>query len=126
MIGQAKGLAVEINVKEDYAHTMIGISHVNLKSVGECCCKLCPRPSINETILLKAGNELELDEKIFHYLSGSLFDVLDENLDVNNTNNATNISESSLISSDILVNPDAGIPNEPIDKNINSSHKNNS
>ena len=118
-MGQAKGLAVEINIKEDYVHHMIGISHINLKSVGECCCKLAPRPNLHETLFLSAGNDADLDEKTFHYLSGSLFDVPDET-------NSPSKSEPALISTDILVNPDTGILTESADTILSGNTNQNS
>ena len=74
LLASAKGIAIEINKKQDFLHLLSGISYMDLKSVGECCCKLCPKPSINEIVFLKAGNE-DLEDKTFHYLSDSLFDV---------------------------------------------------
>ncbi|CAF0864916.1 unnamed protein product, partial [Brachionus calyciflorus] len=69
-----KGIGVEVNKKNDFNHIIFGISHINLHSNGECCCKLCPRPNLNEIVFLKGGNE-DLEEKTFHYLSNSLFDI---------------------------------------------------
>jgi vacuolar protein sorting-associated protein 13B len=74
LLANAKGIAVEINKKKDFLHLISGISNMELKSVGECCCKLCPKPSSNEIVFLKAGCE-DLEEKTFHYLSDSLFDI---------------------------------------------------
>ena len=110
LLGQLRGLAIEINSKEDFAHTMIGISHVSLRSVGECCCKLSPKTNSNESLFINAGNELELDEKTFHYLSGSLFDISDDNLNLANL--SVNEVESELNSTDIVVNADAEIPSK--------------
>ena len=103
LLGYAKGIAAEVNTKEDFSHVTVGISHINVKSVGECCCKLCPKPSLNETIFFRAGNEQELDDKTFHYLSGSLFDVPDENVIVS--------EEKPMNTSEIVVNPDMELPN---------------
>jgi len=117
-LGQLRGLAVEINSRQDFAHTMIGISHVSLKSVGECCCKLSPKANLNESLFIHAGNELELDEKTFHYLSGSLFDISDESLNMSD--------EAQLVSTDIVVNADSEIPRTPVslaDKNKKSKNQ---
>jgi vacuolar protein sorting-associated protein 13B len=75
----AKGLCFELNQKDNISHSLFGVSHVKITSVGECCCKLCPKPKQNETLFLVAGIE-DIEEKTFHYLSASLFDA-DENDD---------------------------------------------
>jgi len=72
-----KGIALEANNKgSDYSNFICGISFINVKSVGECCCKLCVKPNENEKVFLNAGVEY-LEEKTFHYLSSSLFDLPD-------------------------------------------------
>ena len=48
----SKGLALEVYNKKDLAHTMLGVSHVTAKSIGECSCKLCPNPPGNEIVIL--------------------------------------------------------------------------
>lgn len=69
-----KGIAVEINNKlNENSHISLGISYINVKSLGECCCRVCSRPNENEVKFLTGGVE-DLEEKTFHYLSGSLFD----------------------------------------------------
>ena len=76
----AKGIAIEIDNKaNNYSHIIFGISFINIKSAGECCCKLSPKPNENEKIFLNAGIEY-LEDKIFHYLSGSLFDIPEETI----------------------------------------------
>ena len=70
-----KGIALEANNKgNDYSNFICGISFINVKSVGECCCKLCVKPNENEKCFLNAGVEY-LEEKTFHYMSSSLFDL---------------------------------------------------
>lgn len=83
VIINAKGLAIEINKKNDHSHILFGISFINIKSSGDCCCKLCSKPNDNEIIFLKAGLE-DLEEKTFHYLSGSLFDIIIDEMIVSN------------------------------------------
>jgi vacuolar protein sorting-associated protein 13B len=78
MLANCKGIAIEcIRKGVDFMHLIFGISYINMKSLGECCCKLCPQPNHTEVILLNAGNSY-LEEKTFHYLSGSLFDIIDD------------------------------------------------
>lgn len=84
-----KGIALEVNKKEHFTHILFGISHINLKSMGECCCKLCPKPSSSEIVFLTAGSDY-IEDKIFHYLSGSLFDIVDDT--VVNTDMERNVS----------------------------------
>jgi len=90
----AKGLCFELNQKDHISHSLFGISHIKFTSVGECCCKLCPKPKLNETLFLVAGKE-NIDEKTFHYLSGSLFDVDDEEV-AEEENEETQTSGDSL------------------------------
>lgn len=45
-----KGIAVEVNKKNNFNHILFGISHISVESMGECCCKLCPKPSTNEKV----------------------------------------------------------------------------
>ena len=72
--------------------TIFGISYINLKSLNECCCKLCPQPNQNELIFLEAGQDY-LEDKTFHYLSNSLFDLSDDD-------------QQTASSSDVIINPD--------------------
>lgn len=68
-----KGIAAEINLKNEQSHIIFGVSYMCLKSLNECCCKLCPTPNKNELVFVQAGQE-DFEEKTFHYLSNSLFD----------------------------------------------------
>ena len=46
----SKGLAIETSSKIDVAHTIIGISHIAVRSIGECCCNMCPNPNDDEIV----------------------------------------------------------------------------
>ncbi|RNA25162.1 Vacuolar sorting-associated 13B [Brachionus plicatilis] len=48
----SKGIAVEVNTKTNFNHVLFGISCICVQSMGECCCKLCPKPAQNELIFL--------------------------------------------------------------------------
>lgn len=107
MLLKLSGNAIEVNIKENYSHVLVGVSHINLRSANKCCCNLCPKPNEKEIVsclvthganiyyvlilkvLLRAGTEY-LEDKTFHYMTGSLFDLIDENLgsqaDVSQTN----------------------------------------
>jgi len=50
VVVSTKGLAVESMNRQDEAHTMIGLSFINVKSAGECCCRMCPQPAENEIV----------------------------------------------------------------------------
>lgn len=91
----AKGLCFELNQKDNISHSLFGISHIKFTSVGDCCCKLCPKPKPNETLFLMAGKE-DIEEKTFHYLSGSLFDADDEEEVIEAANGETQKSGESL------------------------------
>jgi hypothetical protein len=73
--GSLKGIGFEMKYKKKFSHMTMGISYINIKSVGECCCGNCSQPNDNEIVFLTAGSE-DLEEKIFHYLTGSLFDIV--------------------------------------------------
>lgn len=45
-----KGIAIEVNKKTNFNHVLFGISHISLQSLGECCCRLCPKPTQNEIV----------------------------------------------------------------------------
>lgn len=45
-----KGLAIETSNKIDESHTIIGISYIAVRSIGECCCNRCPNPNNYETV----------------------------------------------------------------------------
>ena len=66
--------------KPELLHCMFGISHMSVRSVGECCCKLSPKATagswLDESVFLTAGTSDGLEDKTFHYLSESLFDNL--------------------------------------------------
>lgn len=55
---------------------------------------MCPSPSKNELVFVQAGQE-DLEEKTFHYLSNSLFDLND------------NEQQASEASSEAVVNPES-------------------
>ena len=87
-----KGIANEVNVKNDETHIICGVSYIRVQSLNECCCKLCPAPSDNELVFFQAG-QCDIEEKTFHYLSNSLFDVNEE--------------EQQQAASEPLVNPES-------------------
>ena len=89
-----KGIAFESNLKQNFAHLLLGVSFINLRSMGSCCCRLCPKPTENEIVFLRAGSDY-LEEKTFHYMSGSLFDIIEESLAMSNEEVLVNSTDNS-------------------------------
>ena len=46
-----KGVACELNQLENISHIMLGVSFIRVKSMGDCCCKHCLKPSDNELVI---------------------------------------------------------------------------
>ena len=63
VVVNTNGLAIESVSREDVAHTMVGLSHISVKSVGECCCRVCPQPNPNE--IVRAGFLVDFIKKKF-------------------------------------------------------------
>lgn len=97
IVCNVKGVGIELNYKKNFVHVLFGVSYINLRSVNECCCKLCPKPNENEVVFVKAGSE-DLEDNTFHYLSSSLFDIVDEQ--------TSNVSQGESLA-EAVVNPDS-------------------
>ena len=109
-----KGIAFESNLKQNFAHLLLGVSFINLRSMGSCCCRLCPKPTENEIVFLRAGSDY-LEEKTFHYMSGSLFDIIEESLAMSNEEVLVNSTDNS------STKIDSAVFKPPVDLSSNNS-----